>query len=96
MELTRENILTIARLARLKIPEERVEPYRQDLTHILKWIDQLNELHIQEVEPMFSVFLDEMPRREDVVADGGIVKDIVSNAPGGAQFDMFVVPKVVE
>ena len=96
MELTPENILTIARLARLKISNDQVESFRKDLSHILGWIDMLNELKIQDVQPMFSVFLEEMPQRADVVTDGGVVKEVIANAPGGAQFDMFVVPKVVE
>jgi aspartyl-tRNA(Asn)/glutamyl-tRNA(Gln) amidotransferase subunit C len=96
MELTRENIIKVAHLARLKMPEEKIETMRQNLSHILDWIDLLNEVDVSKVEPMFSVNLDEMRRRLDVVTDGGITKDIIANAPGGAQFDMFVVPKVVE
>lgn len=96
MELTRQNIERVAHLARLKIPEERLEPLRQNLMHILGWIEMLNEVDVTGVEPMFSVNQDEMRRRQDVVTDGGYAKDIVKNAPGGAQYDMFSVPKVVE
>lgn len=96
MELTRENIMTIARLARLRLSEERIESARHDLNHILGWIDMLNELNVDKVDPMFSVFIDQMPRRQDVVTDGNIADDIMANAPGEPMFNMFEVPKVVE
>ncbi len=96
MELTRENVEKVAHLARLRMSADSIEAMRQSLSHILDWIDQLNELDVKNVEPMFAVNQEQMRRREDVVTDGGIAKDIVANAPGGAQFDMFVVPKVVE
>ncbi len=96
MELTRENIIKVAHLARLEVPDERLEPLRQSLSQILDWIEMLNEVNVDGVEPMFSVNQEQMRRREDVVTDGGYAKDIVANAPGGAQYDMFSVPKVVE
>lgn len=96
MELTRENIIRVAHLARLEISDDKIEPMRQNLTQILSWIDLLNEVNVENIEPMISVNQEEMRRRQDVVTDGGIAKDILANAPGGAQFDMFSVPKVVE
>ncbi|MBP6986020.1 MAG: Asp-tRNA(Asn)/Glu-tRNA(Gln) amidotransferase subunit GatC [Alphaproteobacteria bacterium] len=96
MELTRENILRVAKLARLNVPEDRIEPLRQNLNHIMEWIETLDEVDVTGVEPMFSVNLTEMRRRADKVTDGGIAKDIVANAPGGGQYNMFSVPKVVE
>lgn len=96
MELTCENIIKVAHLARLEIPKERVEPVRQSLSHIMSWVELLNELDVTGIEPMFGVNQEEMRRRADVVTDGGIAKNIVANAPGGAQYDMFSVPKVVE
>lgn len=96
MELTRENVEKVAHLARLRMSEERILEMRQSLSHILDWIDQLNELDVKNVEPMFAVNQEQMRRREDVVTDGGIADDIVANAPGGHLYNMFVVPKVVE
>jgi aspartyl-tRNA(Asn)/glutamyl-tRNA(Gln) amidotransferase subunit C len=96
MELTRENVEKVAHLARLRMGDECIEAMRQNLTNILGWIDMLDEVDVKNVEPMISVNQEQMRRREDVVTDGGIAKDIVANAPGGAQYDMFVVPKVVE
>jgi aspartyl-tRNA(Asn)/glutamyl-tRNA(Gln) amidotransferase subunit C len=96
MELTCENIKKVAHLARLKMSDEKIEVMRQNLSHILDWIELLNEVDVKNVEPMYGVNQSEMRRRDDKVTDGGYAKDIVANAPGGAQFDMFVVPKVVE
>lgn len=96
MDLTREDVKKVAHLARIRMSEERLDAMQTSLNGILHWIEQLNAVDTNNVEPMFNVNQDQMRRREDVVTDGRIAKDIVANAPGGAQYDMFVVPKVVE
>ncbi len=95
MQLTKENIYSIARLARLKVSEQEIQPMCDKLSHILDWVELLKEVNTDQVEPMTSVHVESMPIREDVVNDGKIEKDILQNGPE-TQFDMFVVPKVVE
>lgn len=96
MELTQEKIATIARLAHLKLTPEKYEAVCKDLSHILGWIDTLNELDVENVEPTLSVFVQDAPRREDVVSDGDKVDAVLANAPGSPMLNMFEVPKVVE
>ena len=85
----------VARLARIREPNERLEPLAKELSSILGWIDQLNEVDVDGVEPMTSAVAAELPMREDVVTDGGDADAILANAP--AKMDgFFVVPKVVE
>ena len=62
---------------------------------ILSWIDQLNEVDIDGVEPMTSVVETTLPMREDVVADGDIQDQVLANAPR-TEDGFFVVPKAVE
>jgi aspartyl-tRNA(Asn)/glutamyl-tRNA(Gln) amidotransferase subunit C len=95
MELTTQNIQKIARLARLKVDEKEIAALSKDLTNILNWVEQLNQVNTEAVEPMSSVILDRMPMRADQVTDGNLAPLILANAPE-AQHDMFVVPKVVE
>lgn len=95
MTLTPETVKKIARLARLKINDDDIPPLCQDLSHILGWVAQLNEVKTQDVQPMTSVNVNAMPMRQDVVNDGQIASKILQNAPA-AQMNMFVVPRVVE
>ena len=105
MSLDKETVARIARLARLKVPDEELEPLAGELSGILAWIEQLNEADTANVEPMSSVSDVTLPMRADKVSDGGIAARILANAPGGAVYvdpsdknagGFFAVPKVVE
>jgi aspartyl-tRNA(Asn)/glutamyl-tRNA(Gln) amidotransferase subunit C len=105
MSLDKETVARIARLARLKVPEEELEPLAGELSGILAWIEQLNEVDTNNVAPLASVSDVTLPMREDKVTDGGIAEKVLANAPGGAVYiepddknagGFFTVPKVVE
>ena len=85
----------VARLARIAEPEARLESLAQELNGIIAWIEQLNEVDTEGVEPMTSAEAVSLPLREDVVTEGGDPEKVLSNAPRRAG-DFFVVPKVVE
>ena len=95
MAIDAETVRKVAHLARIKTPEDRLEPLAQELNGILKWIEQLDEVDIQGVEPMTSNVSQPLRLRDDVVTDGDIVAEVLSNAPKSAD-GFFVVPKVVE
>ena len=95
MSLDEATVARIARLARIAVPEEELEPLAAELSHILKWIEQLNEVDTDGVPPMSSVAAMKLAWREDRVTDGGRPEDILANAPE-RQDGYFVVPKVVE
>jgi aspartyl-tRNA(Asn)/glutamyl-tRNA(Gln) amidotransferase subunit C len=95
MALDKTIVARIATLARIKVPESELEPLAGELTQILTWIEQLNEVDIAGIEPMASVAAMSLPMREDVVADGGDRDAILKNAPQTAR-GFFLVPKVVE
>ena len=105
MSLDKDTVARIARLARLKVPEEELAPLADELSGILAWIEQLNEVDTANVEPLASVSDITLPMREDKVTDGGIAEKVLANAPGGAVYidptdrnagGFFTVPKVVE
>ncbi|HZA67968.1 MAG TPA: Asp-tRNA(Asn)/Glu-tRNA(Gln) amidotransferase subunit GatC [Geminicoccaceae bacterium] len=95
MSLDEATVARIARLARIAVPEEELEPLAVELSHILEWIEQLNEVDTEGVAPMTSVAAMKLAWREDRVTDGGRHEDILANAPE-RQDGYFVVPKVVE
>ena len=66
-----------------------------ELNAILGFVDQLNEVNVDGVEPMTSVTPMVMKKREDVVTDGDKAGDVVANAPISEE-NFFLVPKVVE
>ena len=95
MSVTNQDVKKVARLARIALPEDQVEPMTDELNNILNWIEQLGELDVEGVEPMTSVVETSLPMREDVVTDGGIQDKVLANAPK-SEDGFFVVPKVVE
>jgi aspartyl-tRNA(Asn)/glutamyl-tRNA(Gln) amidotransferase subunit C len=105
MSLDSKTVAHIAMLARIKVPEAELAALAKELSGIMTWIEQLNEVDTKNVEPMSSVSDVTLPQREDKVTDGGIAEKILANAPGGAVYieptdknagGFFTVPKVVE
>jgi len=86
---------TVAKIARLKIPEEEQISVAGELNKIIGWVAQLDEVDVTGVEPMASVNDASLRTRPDVVTDGGRPEDILANAPAKTA-DFFTVPKVVE
>jgi len=95
MSVDKDTVRRIARLARLALEEERVEPIVQELNGILDWVEQLKEVDIEGVEPLTSVVAQRLKMRVDVVTEGDNADALMSNAPSGEDH-FFVVPKVVE
>ena len=95
MALDRDTVRQIAFLARIKVPEEALDGLAAELSNILGWIEQLNEVDTDGVEPMTSVADLTLPERKDVVTDGNYPERILANAPE-ADDGFFAVPKVVE
>ena len=95
MSVDKTTVAKIARLARINVPEKRLEPLAAELNGILNWIAELDEVNTETVQPLASVTGHALPMRDDVVTDGDRLNDVLSNAPEGAS-GFFVVPKVVE
>lgn len=95
MSLDHATVRRIATLARIRVEEHEVEPLRQELNGILGWIEQLNEVDIDGVEPLTGALNMAAAMRADVVNDGGYPDAVLANAPERIG-DFYVVPKVVE
>ncbi len=95
MAIDAATVRKVARLARIAEPEEKLEALAKELTGIMSWIEQLNEVDTDGVEPMTSAVAATLPMREDVVTEGGDATKVLSNAPKTVD-GFYVVPKVVE
>ncbi len=95
MSIDIETARKVAHLARIRVEEDRLPGLAQEFNNILGFIEELNEVDIEGVEPMVSVTPMRLKRREDVVTDGDQQEKILSNAPD-AREGFFAVPKVVE
>ena len=95
MSVTKDDVRKVARLSRIAVPEERLESLASELSSIMGWIEQLNEVDVDGVEPMTSVVEATLPMRDDVVTDGNIQDQVLANAPK-SEDGCFVVPKSVE
>ena len=85
----------VAHLARIRVAEDRLPELARELSGILGFMEQLNEVDVSGIEPMVSVTPMRLKRRADVVTDGGMQEAILKNAPD-AREGFFAVPTVVE
>lgn len=95
MSVDIDTVKRVAHLARIAVTDEEAKALQGDLNQILGFVEQLNEVDVEGVEPMTSAVASAMKMREDVVTDGNRVDDVVANAPR-REGPFFVVPKVVE
>ncbi len=95
MAVDKATVARIAKLARIRMPERDLDALAGELSNILTWIEQLSEIDTEGVVPMTSVVAVDLPRRADVVTDGGYPNKVVENAPEAAQA-FYSVPKVIE
>ncbi|SCX97843.1 Asp-tRNA(Asn)/Glu-tRNA(Gln) amidotransferase subunit GatC [Paracoccus tibetensis] len=95
MSITKDEARKVAHLARVAVDEADLPALARDLSGILDFMEQLNEVDVEGVEPMTGVTPMRLKRREDVVTTGGMPEKILSNAPD-AREGFFAVPKVVE
>ncbi|CUB00178.1 Asp-tRNA(Asn)/Glu-tRNA(Gln) amidotransferase subunit GatC [Pannonibacter indicus] len=95
MSVDINTVKRVARLARLKVSDADAERMTGELNSILQFVEQLDEVNIEGVEPLTSVVAQTMKKRADGVTDGGYPADVVANAPA-SEDNFFMVPKVVE
>ncbi len=95
MAIDAATVRKVAQLSRIREDEARLEPLARELSAIIAWIEQLDEVDVEGVEPMASAVAATLPLRQDVVSDGGDAARILANAPK-AVGGFFVVPKVVD
>ena len=95
MSIDTDTARRVAQLARNKVEEDALPALAQEFSAILGFIEQLEEVDVDGIEPMTSVTPQRLKRRDDVVTDGSQQQAVLKNAPD-AREGFFAVPKVVE
>jgi aspartyl-tRNA(Asn)/glutamyl-tRNA(Gln) amidotransferase subunit C len=95
MSVDAATVRHIAKLARIAVSDAEVEALAPELSNILGWIEQLQEVDVAGVESMTAVIPNHLRLRDDVVTEGDRQSDILANAPV-AEHGFFAVPKVIE
>ncbi|RUM48886.1 MAG: Asp-tRNA(Asn)/Glu-tRNA(Gln) amidotransferase GatCAB subunit C [Hydrogenothermus sp.] len=93
--LTKEEVVKVAKLARIELSEEEIEIFSKQLPQILDFIEKLNELDTSEVSPFYEIIDANAPLREDTPKEGLTNEEALENAPQKAN-GFFVVPRVVK
>ena len=95
MTIDLKTVKHISKLSRISIEDEKAKKLEKDLNSIFKWIEKLNELNTDKVEPLTSIAETTLRFRKDQILSKNIREDILKNSPKDNK-DYFVVPKVVE
>lgn len=94
MEVNREQVLRMAKLARLELTPAELERMTGSLNQLVEYMAMLKQLDLREVEPMLAVDASARPMREDVVVPGLDKEQTFRNAPE-VNMDHFSIPKVI-
>ena len=95
MKIDKNTTLKIAKLSRLRIEEDQIDELSSQLSAILDWVEQLNEVNTDQVKPLSNVSKADLPLRKDKENIEDKSTAVLSNAPEKLE-NYFVVPKVVE
>ena len=94
MELSKEDVIKIAILSKLEFNDDEIENFRSDLSEILNYMNELNELDTEGISPLFNVLdLDDVTRK-DVVKDSLKQEEVLKNAPDKDE-NFIIVPKII-
>ena len=95
MTIDLKTIKHISKLSRISVDDKKADKLAGDLNSIFVFIEKLNELNTDKVEPLTSVAETTLKFRTDEVKSKDIRAQILKNSPDQNE-DFFVVPKVVE
>ena len=95
MSIDKDTVKHISKLARISLDEKKVDSLSKDLSSIMNFIENLNELNTDKVTPLTSIISASLKSRDDDVKDGKIRDQILKNSPEKNE-EFFVVPKVLE
>ena len=95
MSIDLKTVKHISKLSRISIDDQKAKKLEKDLNSIFKWIEQLNQLNTDKVEPLTSVAETKLRFRKDQVLSKNLREDVLKNSPKENK-DYFFVPKVLE
>jgi aspartyl-tRNA(Asn)/glutamyl-tRNA(Gln) amidotransferase subunit C len=95
MEFDKKNLLKLGKLARISIKDDKLGSLGEDLNSILNFVDQLQEIKTDQVDPTSNSLDQKLISRDDIVEKINEAEDILANAPE-QEMNFYVVPKVIE
>ncbi len=95
MSLSKDEVKKIAFLSRIDVEEEKLEELSDSLSSILDWVEMLQKVNVDNIEPLASTVDFTQPLRKDEITDGGYQQKVLSNTQH-AEDGYYTVPKVVE
>ena len=95
MTIDLKTVKHISKLSRISIDDNKAKKLKDDLNSIFKFIEKLEELDTEKIEPLTSIAETNLKLRKDEIKSKNIREDILKNSPEDNK-DFFVVPKVVE
>ena len=95
MTIDLKTIKHISKLSRISVDDEKAKKLAGDMNSIFDFIEKLNELNTDNVEPLTSVAETTLKLRSDEIKSGNIREQVLKNSPDENE-DFFVVPRVVE
>lgn len=95
MSIDITQVRKVATLARIRLKDGEDAVYQTKINAIMGWVEGLGAVNTDGVEPLASVTEITLPLREDIVTDGNIQAEVLSNAPESVS-GFFAVPKIVE
>ena len=95
MSIDKDTVKHISKLAKISLDEKKVDSLSKDLTSIMRFIENLNKINTDKIEPLTSIINASLKSRKDEVKDGKIRDQILKNSPEKNE-EFFVVPKVIE
>lgn len=95
-KLSREDILKLARLSRLELTEEEITQFQNEIGDILKYVEQLQSVDLEGLEPTYQVTgLKDVTRPDDIIDYQASPSDLLKSAPD-SQDNHFKVPRMVK
>ena len=95
MSIDKDTVKHISKLSRISVDDKKAKKLEEDLNSIFQFIEKLNELDTDKVEPLTSIAETTLKFRTDVVKSNDIRNQILKNSPEKNE-EFFVVPKVIE
>ena len=95
MEFDKNSLLKLGKLSKIKIDDDKLSSLSKDLGSILNFIDRLQSLDTEEVDPTSNSLDQPLVMRDDIALDKNSANEILENAPE-KELDFFSVPKVIE
>jgi len=94
-QITKQDIAKISRLASLEVKNDEHEILASQIENVINWVEKLNEVDTQKIEPMINVYDNPLTLHQDVVNDGNKSTEVLQNAPKQI-YGFFAVPNVIE